>query len=236
MTFIIAGVILVLALAVGALSYMVMPRLIEHSQENDQEDQLNSSHCPVVSPRAFFAKGKWRRWIVVSGAALLCAAAAYRSAYADVHILELCRQTAVGLLLLSAMIIDAKTHRIPNVLVLCGLGAGAVLLPFEFWLRRESFVSTLLMSVGGLLLCGLLLYILSRLTKEGIGMGDVQLIAVMGWLLGMVRTLSALLPAMLLCSIVAVVLLVVKKKSKSDTIPMGPFLFFGYIAMWLLLV
>ena len=224
-----------LAFAAGVVSYMWLPRYIQSSEEKNSEEQFNSEHCPAITPSAFFAKENLKKQVLVGVAALLCAAAAYRLAVGDLHILDICRRWGVGLLLVPAMIIDAKTHRIPNPLVLCGLGFGTVLLPFEFLFRREGFLSTLLTSVVGLLLCGLIFYIMSKLTKDGIGMGDVKLIASMGWILGFAATFTAVLLAMILCSLTAVVLLLTRIKRKNDAIPMGPFLFFGYIAMLILL-
>ena len=224
-----------LAFAAGAVSYMYMPRYIQSSEETDREEQLNSGRCSAITFSAFFAKGNLKKQIIVIVAALLCAAAAYRFAMTDLHILEIIRKWGVGLLLIPAMIIDAKTHRIPNALVLCGLGFGAILLPFEFFLCRQDFVTVLLTGAIGLLVCGLAFYLMSRLTKDGIGMGDVKLIAAMGWILGFATTFAAVLFAMILCSITAVVLLLTKIKKKNDAVPMGPFLFFGYIAMIILL-
>ena len=82
--------------------------------------------------------------------------------------------------------------------------------------------------------CIVLFYALARLTKDGIGMGDVKIIAAMAWILGLFDTLIVVLFALLICAGVSVVLLARKKKDKSDAVPFGPFLFLGYILMLLL--
>jgi leader peptidase (prepilin peptidase)/N-methyltransferase len=149
--------------------------------------------------------------------------------------IELCKHSAVALFLQSVMIIDWKTHLIPNRLVLALVGIGTLLIAIEMILYRTEVLRPLLMSVAGLLCCLVLFYILSRLTKDGISMGDVKLIAAMGWVLGVSTTLFAVFFAMLLCTIAAIFLLLSKKKNKSDRIAFGPFLFFGYIVFLMLI-
>ena len=90
------------------------------------------------------------------------------------------------------------------------------------------------MSVAGFICCVVLFYVLSRLTKEGIGMGDVKLISVVGLLLGLSSTLMSVLFSLILCTLASIVLLFGKKKSRNDRIAFGPFMFFGYILMFIL--
>ena len=159
----------------------------------------------------------------------------YQLFNAGISVIELCKYSVVALFLLSVMIIDWKTRLIPNKLVMALLGIGTILLAIEFILYRSAALQTLLLSAVGLLCCLVLFYILSRLTKDGISMGDIKLIAAMGWVLGISTTLFAVFFAMLICTIVATFLLLSKKKNKSNRVPFGPFMFFGYILLLILI-
>lgn len=234
MSFVVAGVVLILALLCSVVSFLAIPKYEDEATENGNELQVNKNESPATAIANFFSKDNWKQWLFAIGISVICAVIAYFAFNTGIKPLNLCRQMVVALALLSAMIVDRKTHQIPNLLILGVLGIGAILLVAEFFLYRETFLTTLIMSVAGLLICVVLFYVLARLTKEGIGMGDVKLISSMGWMLGLASTLMAVLFALILCTLVAVVLLFGKKKNKNDRIPFGPFVFFGYILMLLL--
>lgn len=188
---------------------------------------------PAAFPQ-FFTKCNLKQVVFVCAAALLCAAAAYLSYRGENSVFYISKQIVVALLFLSAMIIDKDTHKIPNILILIGFSAGIILLGVEFLISRDTFLTSLVTNGVGCCGCLVLFYILARLTKEGVGMGDVKLIAAVGWILGLASTIFVVLASMILCSLYAIFLLVGKKKNKNDTLPFGPFLFFGYIILLLL--
>ena len=233
MTFVVAGVVLILALLCSVVSFLAIPKYEDEATENGNELQVNKNASPATSIANFFSKENWKQWFFAIGISVICAVIAYFAFNTGIKPLNLCRQMVFALVLLSAMILDRKTHQIPNLLILSVLGIGAILLVAEFLLYRETFLTTLIMSVAGLLICVVLFYILARLTREGIGMGDVKLISSMGWMLGLASTLVAVLFGLILCTLAACILLFWKRKNKDDRIPFGPFLFFGYILMLL---
>ncbi len=234
MGFVVAGVVLLLALLCSVFSFLAIPQCVIETAENGNELQVNKNTSPATAIANFVLKKNWKQCFFTILIALVCAVSAYFSFNTGINPLNLCRQIVIALALLSAMIIDRKTHQIPNLLIFGVLGIGVILLVIEFILFRETFLTTLIMSAAGLLSCVVLFYVLARLTKEGIGMGDVKLISSMGWMLGFASTLMAILCALILCTLVAIVLLFGKKKNKNDRIPFGPFVFFGYILMLLL--
>ncbi len=233
MSVVVAGVVLLLASLIGVASYAAIPHF-EKKQDVSDSEQVHSNLSPAAPILQFFEKRNWKQWLFVGAMALLCAVLALLSHRKGITGLELCRRFSVVLMLLAAMIIDMRTHTIPNLIVLASLGIGAIILLIEFLLARETFVMMLIMSGAGLFGCVVLFYLLSRLTKEGMGMGDVKLVAAMGWLLGIAQTLTAVLFALILCTLTAVFLIFGKKKNKNDSVPFGPFLFFGYIILLLL--
>lgn len=75
-------------------------------------------------------------------------------------------------------------------------------------------------------------YIIAILT-EGIGGGDIKLIAIGGLLLGYKATLVAFFIAVILGSIYAIYLLIVKKSNRKTQIAFGPFLCVGILIAFL---
>ncbi len=234
MSYIVAGVVLLLSLIVGTGSYLFIPRIEENTIESDDENKVMVGKTPATKLSVFFAKANWKQWSFVVVLSVIGAILAFLSHNAGNGTFNIIRQITIYLTLMSAFIMDGKTHMIPNVLILGTLGIGILLLPFEYIFAQEKFIATLVMSLVGLFSCVVLFYILARLTKEGIGMGDVKLISTMGFLLGLASTLISVLFSLLICTCVAIFLLFGKKKNKNDKIPFGPFVFFGYILMLLL--
>ena len=234
MNIVAAGVVFLLALFTGVAAYAAIPRFTYESDENDGEGGAHQEPSSAPTLMDVIRERTQSQWLALGVLSWLCAGAAWRLAAAGVALLDLCRHIAVMLSLMAALLIDRKTHKIPNLLVLALLGAGALLLLIEFLGDRAAGFSAHMPGAAGLLCCVVLFYLLARLTKDGIGMGDVKLIAAMGWLLGLATTLFSVLFALLLCSCTAIVLLFRKKKGKDDRIPFGPFLFFGHICMLLL--
>lgn len=235
MIFIVAGVVLLLAFVIGTASFLEVPRLKQKFNESNDENLIEKETLPAANCLTFFCKENWKKLVFLTVTALLCAVTAYLLVLKETDWSMVCRYLTISLALLSAMIIDHYTHLIPNRIVLASLGVGVILLVIEFFLYREEFLGTLIASVVGILVCVVLFYVMSRLTKNGMGMGDVKLIAAMGWLLGLSTTMIAVLFSLILCTLVALVLLFGKKKNKNDKLPFGPFMFFGYIFMLLLL-
>lgn len=228
MNFAVAGIVWLIAILVGMTSYLAIPYyqkdgLKEHQVVGGLQSLWQQIH-------AFFLRKNWKQWSFLLVTSLLCAASSFIVSKAEPEVLVICKWICIMLALLSAMIIDRQTHRIPNVIVLTLLASGVLLLVAEFFSSDEPAWLSLITSLAGLLGCVVLFYALSRITKDGIGMGDVKIIAAMGGILGLMTTLVIVLISLVFCTLSALVLLIRKKKNKSDSIPFGPFLFFGYIA------
>ena len=122
---------------------------------------------------------------------------------------------------------DLRAHRLPNVLVVPGIGAGLLSCAGEWAVGGRAPVVPL---VAGLAYGGFL-FILNLL--GGMGMGDVKLAAALGlasWNLS-VAVLSPVV-AFLVGGLVSVVLLIAGGRSKR--IAFGPFLLGGFWAAVLL--
>jgi leader peptidase (prepilin peptidase)/N-methyltransferase len=127
----------------------------------------------------------------------------------------------VSLLLLIASI-DLKTMLIPNWSILGLLPAGVLLAfvtPDITWLAR----------LIGLLAAGLLLMLIVIVSRGGLGMGDVKLMAAAGFCLGWKMTFLALFLASLIGGITGLGILAAHKGNLKSEIPFGPFLVSGII-------
>jgi leader peptidase (prepilin peptidase) / N-methyltransferase len=140
---------------------------------------------------------------------------------------------AVAVLYLAAvtpwlMAVDVRQHRLPNVLVLPGIGAGALSCAGEWLVSGQLPVVPL---VAGIAYAGFLLVLH---LFGGMGMGDVKLGAALGlasWNLS-IAVLSPVL-AFLVGGLISVVLLIVGKRGQK--IAFGPFLLGGFWAAVVLL-
>lgn len=76
---------------------------------------------------------------------------------------------------------------------------------------------------------GLVVLLLSFVTKGSIGMGDGFLITILGGFAGLEKTIELCITACLLSAIVSVLLLLIKKADRKTGLPFVPFLLVAYI-------
>ena len=125
--------------------------------------------------------------------------------------------------LIALSYIDFDTFRLPDVLTLplLGLGlVGAFLIPGNptGW---ESALSTL--GAGGLF------WIIATVYPQGMGLGDVKLVAALGAFLGFPAIFLAVFMGSFVGAVVGIILLAAGKKQFRQQIPFGPYLAFGAI-------
>ena len=81
------------------------------------------------------------------------------------------------------------------------------------------------------LIPGSVLFIISRLTKEAIGMGDVYVMLLLGFMMGFANTAALLFVSMFIASVFGILLMLFKGKSRKETLPYMPFLLGAYVWM-----
>jgi len=123
--------------------------------------------------------------------------------------------------------IDLEHQIIPDEISLPGIVIGfafAFFLPGHTWL--DSLLGILL--GGGSLL--LVAYGYQWLTgKEGMGGGDIKLLAMMGAFLGLKSILFIIFASSLIGSVVGITIMLIQKKDSKLAIPFGPYLAFGAV-------
>jgi leader peptidase (prepilin peptidase)/N-methyltransferase len=123
--------------------------------------------------------------------------------------------------------IDLDHQIIPDEISLPGIVIGFI---FSFFLPWSGWLN----SLSGILLGGGSLFLVAwgyeKLTgKEGMGGGDIKLLAMMGGFLGWRSVPFIIFAASLVGSVIGVSTMLIQKKDGKLAIPFGPFLAFGAI-------
>jgi leader peptidase (prepilin peptidase)/N-methyltransferase len=124
--------------------------------------------------------------------------------------------------------IDFEHKIIPDVISLPGILYGLVA---ALVLHRISFVDSLLgglLGGGSLLLVAGFYYFFTK--QEGMGLGDVKLLAMMGAFLGWQSILFIIMIGSITGAAIGIAAMVIKKKDRRFAIPFGPFLSLGAVA------
>lgn len=138
-------------------------------------------------------------------------------------------QTTVYLVFFSALVavifIDLSHQIIPDVITLPGIVIGVIA-------ASTILPPGLLNSVIGLFLGGGIFYLVAVLSlkilkKEGMGGGDIKLIAMIGAFLGWQGVLLTIFLASLSGSIIGIFMILLRGRTRADLIPFGPYLAFG---------
>jgi len=129
-------------------------------------------------------------------------------------------------ILLVITVIDLKHMVIPDILVVSILIIAIIYKILSFILYANPL--NLLNSIGGLVISGLLFLLIILISKGGMGGGDVTLIASLGFIFGVKGILLTIFLSFLTGSVISVILLISRIKTKKDPIPFGPFIVLGF--------
>lgn len=228
MKFVVAGVVAVLAFAAATASWVFAP-IYQNKAVGDGGEPVLPASAPTFC--SALKALKMAEIAVFSLLAAVCGVAVWSVCNGGAGAAALARYTGVALALLCAAVFDRRTHLIPNFLILSMFFFGVIILGGEFLFDRSTFLPAFVSAIVGLVFCFPVFYLLCVVTRDGLGMGDVKLISAMAWLLGAPITLLSVLFGLILCALVAIGLMLTKKKNKTDFIPFGPFLFGGYLLL-----
>ena len=128
-----------------------------------------------------------------------------------------------------ATVSDIKTKKIANGLVLAMLAGWVITIVGRLFFDVDGTISMLISAALGFVVAGgvfLLVYVVSR---KGLGGGDVKFMAVAGLYLGFYGVIPAMLYGTILAALTGIVLLIMKKIGRKDTMPLAPFLYVGIL-------
>lgn len=126
-----------------------------------------------------------------------------------------------------AAIVDLKTMSIPNSLILTMLAAWAILMTPKLFLDAETGIRMLKDSALGFAIGGGLFFLVYLISRKGLGGGDVKFMAAAGMYLGFWGTLPAMFLGSLTAGLTGLALVLLKKISSKDKMPLAPFLYIG---------
>ena len=147
--------------------------------------------------------------------------------YQDNSFLFTLKRVTMLALLWPVAYVDFVTCRIPNRFIAGGLLARGSILTAELILEQENLLPVLLSDAAAGLAFFLTAALCALIVKNSIGAGDMKLFFVMGTFLGLQGTWGAVFLSLVVSFVIAVVLLVTKKKSRKAAIPFGPALMIG---------
>lgn len=123
--------------------------------------------------------------------------------------------------------IDLKHQIIPDEISLSGIFIGFIASFFLTGQNWKSSIAGILLGGGSLLLVASTYYWLTR--KEGMGGGDIKLLAMLGAFLGWQSIPFILFSSSLVGSVVGITIMVAQKKDTKFAIPFGPYLAFSAV-------
>ena len=130
---------------------------------------------------------------------------------------------------------DLREHRIPNIFTGVLFVFGIASLVIGFVISQDGALSYVVSSVFACAGCTLALIVVSFFTKQGIGAGDIKLLAAIAITGGVALICGVMFFSVIYCAICAIFLLVTKKQSRKDLLPFGPFIYLGFITSILLI-
>lgn len=174
---------------------------------------------------------KRRRGVVSAVLAVIVFFAALRALGYVSHPIGRAKMLLALLCMVGAGCFDFREQRIPNIFpAVLALGA-VILLGLGVLTGQNGAMSYVTTNVLAAVACAVVLLGASLLTKHGIGAGDIKLIAALALMTGVSALIGTLFYGVIACALFAAIALILKKKTKSSSVPFGPFLLLGYIIM-----
>ncbi|MDR7856124.1 prepilin peptidase [Tissierella sp.] len=140
--------------------------------------------------------------------------------------LELFFYSIIFSLLIIISVIDLQNMIIPDILVVIIFGTAILYKLVSYLLYNIS--PEVLNSIGGLVFSSLLFILIIIISKGAMGDGDVTLIGILGFIVGIKKIFLTILASFILGAIISIFLLIKKIKGRKDPIPFGPFIILGF--------
>ena len=145
--------------------------------------------------------------------------------------------TVLDVLLLASMTllcqIDRKLHIVPNRVLAVMTAVWLTVCAVTVIFTTEAGIALVFSGVGGALIAGAVFFLCYLISGRQLGGGDVKLSFVMGLYLTTSRILGAITYGVIVCCIYTVILLILKKISLKDGLPLVPFLYLGVLLVML---
>lgn len=131
----------------------------------------------------------------------------------------------VSILLIMDAFVDIKAQIIPNGLNFTGFIVGIILTYLALVFEPTKGLDMLLgMFTGGGIFLLIALFAFVAYKKEGMGLGDVKLMGMLGLFFGVFDTIQIFILSFAIGAVISISLLITKKKKSSDYLAFGPFI------------
>lgn len=213
---------IVVALICAALTYINLDENLS-SKIKILNKHKDKDSCPeiMVSKTKIY---------ILTGIVFLSSIATCISIFQNVsETLNIVKMNIALVCLTGAAAMDYREHRIPNIYPLVLAVSGVICLGIGYFSNQagaNAYIVSSVIATVGVAVCLLLAMVL---TKQGIGLGDIKLLCALALMGGVYTTCGTIFFAMTACAILAVILLVTKKKNMQSALPFGPFIFAGYL-------
>ena len=118
---------------------------------------------------------------------------------------------------------------IPNIVIVVALAVWIVIISISLLTDIEAGMEVLGVSLGGGLFAGIAFLMCYFVSRRTLGGGDIKMAAVLGLYVGGQYILLTLFAGIFVCAIYSVVMLIRKKITLKDGVPLAPFLYLGTI-------
>ena len=203
--------------------------------KREENNKLPSARLKevIVSAKKSFPKGKkWflKKEIILSAFfALISGAGSFLVVFFLADWMAALRYCLIIVILSSVAIVDCFTKKVFNKVTLTALLIRLILFIPEYFCYGKGFKDIFVLSVVGLVVGFVLLAILSAISKGGLGMGDVKIIAVLGFYTGVATLFYTLVLGLVCCFFYCIYLILIEKKNKKYELPFGPFILIGLV-------
>ena len=204
------------------------PALSARDEPETSVRSFESSCEQRFEPKSILLSRRWRQVILLSCAALFAARCGYAACAHATSWMGFAKMTVTFAVLAGVFITDLELFLIPNLYSLIIIGAKLLSLVLEWIFLPEAVLGNLIDGVFALVSCLALLLVMSRITKGGLGMGDVKLFSSIGFLCGMRTACYSLVLSFVFCALCSTVFLITRKKQMKDALPLGPFILIGF--------
>lgn len=210
------------ALVCAALTYINLNEQLSSKLKilNRHKDKDSCTSKPISKTSIY----------INTGITSLAAFAACVSIFINVNDpLNIVKMNAALVCLTGAAAMDYREHRIPNIYPLVLAVSGIICLGIGYFCNQVGAMAYVVSSVIATVGVAICLALAMVLTKHGIGLGDIKLLCAFALLGGVYTTCGTIFFAMTACAILAVILLVTRKKNLQSSLPFGPFILAGYL-------
>ncbi len=161
--------------------------------------------------------------------AVNCALAVFQRLYYGDSMLQILNTLCLCTVLWMCTWCDVKAMLIPNRVLLIGLLARGLLLAAELLTAPETVLGNLLRCAAAALVLLVICLICRVLSPQSVGFGDVKLMMLMGFFLGVEKIWETMLVSMVAAFLYALFLLVAKHANRKTAFPFAPVLLAGTV-------